>query len=229
MAKQALELTAELRDDQGKGASRRLRREGKVPAVLYGGRQDSRAIALDHDTLIHQLDNEAFYSSILTIKVGDIEQQAILKDLQRHPAKRRILHADFQRILAGEKITISVPLHFINEAGAPGVKEGGIVSHMMNEVEISCLPKNLPEFIDVDVAEVELDGSLMLTDIVVPEGVEIVDISGGRDNNRPILAIHRPAKEEEEVTEGEEVPEGEVPTVASEEAEDADKESESED
>ncbi|NND59026.1 MAG: 50S ribosomal protein L25/general stress protein Ctc [Gammaproteobacteria bacterium] len=218
MAKQTFELAAEFREDQGKGASRRLRREGKVPAVLYGGHQDPRALALDHDKLIHQLDNEAFYSSILTLKVGDTEQDVVLKDLQRHPAKRQVLHADFQRLVAGETFTLSVPLHFVGEEEAPGVKTGGgIASRMVNEIEIICLPRNLPEYIEVDVSELELDDSVMLSDVNAPEGVEIVDLTPGRENNRQIFAIHRPAREEVEEEEGEEIPEGEVPTVSDEE------------
>ncbi|NNF66671.1 MAG: 50S ribosomal protein L25/general stress protein Ctc, partial [Gammaproteobacteria bacterium] len=145
----AFELTAELRDDKGKGASRRLRRTGKIPAVLYGGRDKARALTIDHNQFFHQLENESFYSTILTIKVGKIEQQAILKDLQRHPAKRMVLHADFQRVLADEEITLHIPLHFLGEENAPGVKEGGIVSRMHTEIEISCLPGNLPEYLEV--------------------------------------------------------------------------------
>ncbi|MDH3768998.1 MAG: 50S ribosomal protein L25/general stress protein Ctc, partial [Gammaproteobacteria bacterium] len=208
----------ELRDDKGKGASRRLRRTGKFPAVLYGGRDEARALSVNHNDFFHKLENESFYSTILTIRVGDIEQQAILKDLQRHPAKRQIMHADFQRVLADEKITLSVPLHFLGETDAPGFKEGGIISRMHTEIEISCLPKDLPEYLEVDASGVELDKTLLMSEITAPEGVEINDLSHGRD--QPILAIHRPMKEEEELpVEGEEAAEGEVPTVGDTEEE----------
>ncbi len=207
----SFELVAEIREDKGKGASRRLRRTNRVPAILYGGRDEPRSLSIDHDAFAHNLENESFYSTILTIRVGDIEQQAILKDLQRHPARRRLLHADFQRVLADEEITLSVPLHFLNEEDAPGVKAGGIISKVQTEVEISCLPGDLPEYLEVDVSEVELDGMLSLSDVKVPDGVTVTDLAHDRDN--PVLSIHRPMKEEEEPVEGEEVPEGEVPTV----------------
>ncbi len=216
MAKVSFELIGELRDDKGKGASRRLRRAGKVPAILYGGRDEARSLSFDHNQFLHNLTNESFYSTILTIRVGKIEQQAILKDLQRHPAKNKLIHADFQRVLADEKITISVPLHFLGEDVAPGVKEGGILSKMQTEIEISCLPGVLPEYLEVDTAELELDHMLYLSDIVVPEGIEIVALA--HDNNQPVVAIHRPMKEEEEPVEGEEEEGAEVPTVGDTEA-----------
>ncbi|MEM9057025.1 MAG: 50S ribosomal protein L25/general stress protein Ctc [Pseudomonadota bacterium] len=199
------ELHGELREDKGKGASRRLRRSGKVPAVLYGGKDKPRAIALDHTELMHQLENEAFYSHILTIKVGDKQQEAILKDLQRHPAKRAVLHADFQRIVADEKLRTNVPLHFLNETTAKGVREGGgVISRLASDVEISCLPKHLPEYIEVDVADLEIDAMLHLSDITLPEGVELVELSYGADHDQPILAINRPRKEEVDTDEGDE-------------------------
>ncbi|MBT8136498.1 MAG: 50S ribosomal protein L25/general stress protein Ctc [Gammaproteobacteria bacterium] len=217
----SFELTAELREDKGKGASRRLRLTDKVPAVLYGGRDEARALSLDHGQLLHKLENESFYSSILTIKVGDVEQQAILKDLQRHPAKRRLLHADFQRVLADEKITLSVPLHFLGEEDAPGVKAGGIISKMQTEISISCLPGDLPEYLEIDMSELELDKMMYLSEIVTSDKVEITDLS--HDRNEPVVAIHRPMKEEElEPVEGEEAAEGEVPTIDETEAKDTD-------
>ena len=201
------ELHGELREDKGKGASRRLRRTGKVPAVLYGGKGEPRAIALDHTELMHQLENEAFYSHILTIKVGDKKQEAILKDLQRHPARRAVLHADFQRIVADEKLRTNVPLHFVNEDTAKGVREGGgVISHLATDVEISCLPKDLPEYIDVDVSALDIDEMMKLSDLTLPEGVELVELSYGADHDQPVVAISRPRKEEVD-TEGEEAPE----------------------
>jgi len=215
------ELTAEFREDKGKGASRRLRRSGKVPAVLYGGRKEPKNITLDQQVLLHQLESESFYSSILTIKIGKDSQAAILKDLQRHPAKRQILHVDLQRVLADEKIRISVPLHFLGEEAARGVKEeGGVVSHIVSEVEVSCLPKDLPEYMEIDVSDLGLDERLHLSDIKVPEGVEIIELSYGADHDQPVVAVHRPRKEEveEELVEGEEgleaAAEGEEPAEA---------------
>ena len=150
---QKYDLIAEMREDQGKGASRRLRRQGLVPAIIYGAGRPPRNLAFDHNKVIKELENEAFYSSILSIKVGDKSQAAVVKDIQRHPAKRQILHMDFQRIVEDAKIRMNVPLHFIGEDVAPGVKqEGGSVSHLMTDVEVSCLPKDLPEYLEVDVA-----------------------------------------------------------------------------
>lgn len=210
--KTSFELIGELRDEKGKGASRRLRRAGKMPGILYGGHDKARSLTFDHNQFLHNLTNEAFYSTILTIRVGDVAQQAILKDLQRHPAKNKLIHADFQRVLADEEITISVPLHVLGEEVAPGIKMGGILSKMQTEIEISCLPGALPEYLEIDISELELDGMLYLSDLKVGDGIEIVDLA--HDNNQPVLAIHRPMKEEEEPVEGEEVEGGaEVPTV----------------
>lgn len=194
--KTSFELTAEFRDAQGKGASRRLRHENKVPAILYGGHRDPRALALDHTKLLLMLDNERFYSTIINLRVGDVTQAAILKDVQRHPAKNAVLHVDLQRVLEDEKIRISIPLHFKNESIAPGVKKGGVVSHLRNEIEVSCLPKDLPEFVDVDLSQVELNQMLHLSDLAVPEGVEILELSHGRD--APVVSVHHARAEEVE-------------------------------
>ena len=194
--KTSFELAAEFRDAEGKGASRRLRRENKVPAILYGGHREPRALALDHTKLLVMLDNERFYSTILNLKVGDVSQAAVLKDVQRHPAKNAVLHVDLQRVLENEKIRITIPLHFKGEAAAPGVKAGGIVSHLRNDVEVSCLPKDLPEFIDVDLSGVEMNQMVYLADLVVPEGVEIPELTHGR--NAPVVSIHHARAEEVE-------------------------------
>ena len=194
--KTSFELTAEFRDAQGKGASRRLRHENKVPAILYGGHRDPRALALDHTKLLLMLDNERFYSTIINLRVGDVTQAAILKDVQRHPAKNAVLHVDLQRVLEDEKIRISIPLHFKNESIAPGVKKGGVVSHLRNEIEVSCLPKDLPEFVDVDLSKVELNQMLHLSDLAVPEGVEILELIHGRD--APVVSVHHARAEEVE-------------------------------
>jgi len=194
--KTAFELAAEFRDAQGKGASRRLRHENKVPAILYGGHREPRALALDHTRLLLMLDNERFYSTIINLRVGDVTQAAVLKDVQRHPAKNAVIHVDLQRVLENEKIRIAIPLHFKGAAVSPGVKAGGIVSHLRNEVEVSCLPKDLPEYIDVDLSGLGMNQMLYLADLPVPEGVEITELSHGR--NSPVVSIHHARAEEVE-------------------------------
>lgn len=142
------------------------------------------------------LDNERFYSTIISLRVGSVSQAAILKDVQRHPAKNAVLHVDLQRVLENEKIRIAVPLHFKGEAAAPGVKKGGVVSHLRNEIEVSCLPKDLPEFVDVDLSGLDMNQMLHLADLKVPEGVEILELSHGR--NAPVVSIHHARAEEVE-------------------------------
>jgi len=199
--KDQFDLVAEFREDQGKGASRRLRQTGKVPAIIYGGGRQPRALMFEQHKVLKKLENEAFYSSILNIKVGDKSQAAILKDLQRHPAKPIIMHMDFQRVVDDVEIRMNVPLHFINETIAIGVKQGGgAVSHLMNDVEVACLPKHLPEFLEVDIAALELDQMLYLSDIKLPEGVEIPMLAQGEEHNHAIVSIHviKAAQVEEE-------------------------------
>ena len=196
--KTSFELVAEFRETHGKGASRRLRHEGKVPAILYGGHADARALTLSHQKLLIMLDNERFYSTILSLKVGDQTQAAILKDVQRHPFKNAIVHVDFQRVEENEKIRISIPLHFTGAAVSPGVKsQGGIVSHMRNETEVSCLPKDLPEFIEVDISGLSLNESIHLSQLKIPEGVTLVDLV---KDDAAVVAIHSPRAEEPEPT-----------------------------
>ena len=203
MSKVDFNITAEVRSDLGKGASRRLRHEGKVPAVIYGGDKDPVSLTLDHDDMFHHLENEAFYSHILNIDVAGSKEKAVLKDLQRHPAKPIILHADFMRVSEKEKLKMAVPLHFINEDEAPGVKKGGIVTHNITEVEVQCLPKDLPEYLEVDLAGVEIEQILHLTDIKLPAGVELVELLHGEEHNQAVAAIHktRASKEAEEAGE----------------------------
>jgi len=208
------DLIAELREDQGKGASRRLRHQGKVPAIIYGAGRPPRALVFDQNKVLQQLENESFYSSILNIKVNDKSQAAILKDLQRHPARHMIMHMDFQRIVDDVEIRMNVPLHFIGEDVAPGVKAGGgSVSRLLNDVEVSCLPKYLPEYLDVDISELELDEMLNLSEIKLPEGVEIPQLAPGIDNDQPMVSIHVikeiVIEDEEEIVEGEVAEEGE--------------------
>jgi large subunit ribosomal protein L25 len=196
--KTSFELVAEFRETQGKGASRRLRHEGKVPAILYGGHTDARALTLSHQKLSIMLDNERFYSTILNLRVGDQTQAAILKDVQRHPFKNAIVHVDFQRVEENEKIRINIPLHFTGAAVSPGVKsQGGIVSHMRTETEVSCLPKDLPEFIEVDVSGLSLNESIHLSQLKVPEGVTLVELA---KDDAAVVAIHSPRAEEPEPT-----------------------------
>ena len=208
------ELDAEVRTDAGKGASRRLRHANKIPAVMYGGGDDPVSLTMDHNKIAHALENEAFYSHILTINIDGKGVNAVLRDLQRHPAKPVILHADFQRVNMKEKLHMNVPLHFINEDIAPGVKEeGGIIQHNVSEVEVSCLPADLPEFLEVDVAELGMGNSLHLSDIKVADGVELVQLAHGESHDLPIVSIHKPRAavevEEEVVAEaGEEAAEG---------------------
>jgi large subunit ribosomal protein L25 len=207
--KQEFNLVAELREDQGKGASRRLRRQGKVPAIMYGGGRPPRALVLDHNKVLQQLDQEAVYSSILTITVGDKSQAAILKDVQRHPAKRQIMHMDMQRIVEDEKIRMNVPIHIVGEQQAPGVKlGGGTVMRLITEVEVSCLPRDLPEYFEVDISHLELDQMLYLSDIKIPEGVELPGLAQGEEHDHAIVSVHmiKSASVEEEAPEAGEVP-----------------------
>ncbi|MEK7772594.1 MAG: 50S ribosomal protein L25/general stress protein Ctc, partial [Pseudomonadota bacterium] len=149
-----IEISADKRTLQGKGASRRLRGSGKVPAIIYGGEQEPQSIEMDHNDLFHKLKLEAFHASILSLSVAGKAEQVLLRDIQMHPFKQQVLHVDFQRVDKNKKIHMKVPLHFINAENSPGVKtSGGIVTHILTEVDISCLPKDLPEFITVDLAE----------------------------------------------------------------------------
>jgi large subunit ribosomal protein L25 len=202
-----LEITD--RTGGGKAVARRLRREGKVPAIVYGGGREPATVALDSATLALQMQREAFYTSILTLKRGNETQAVIVKDVQRHPAGWRVLHLDFQRILEDEEITLHVPIHFLNEETAKGVKDqGGVLEHLLTDVEVSCLPRYLPEYLSLDVAELELNGILHLSDIVLPEGVTIVALE--HKQNHAVVAISPPRREEEEVPV---VAPGEVPAT----------------
>lgn len=206
------ELNAETREAKGTGASRRLRHAGKVPAIIYGGGKDPAMVAFEHHSIYHLLENEAFHSSLLNVSHGGASEQVILRDVHHHPYKQQILHLDFQRVSASEKIHMSVPIHFKGEDIAPGVKlEHGIVSHLMTEVDIICLPANLPEFLEADVSELKLHESLHLSDIPLPEGVEITTFAHGGDDLAivTIAAVRASAEvDEAEAGEGEEGAEG---------------------
>lgn len=179
---ETFEVMAELRSDLGKGASRRLRHEDKIPAVLYGGEKPPVAITLSHNEISKHLQHEAFYSHILTLHLPEGDEKVILRDLQRHPYKPLIVHVDFQRVDATHTIHMMVPLHFINEEACVGVKQGrGTISHSMSEIEIECLPDKLPEFIEVDIAQLEVGKTLHLSELVLPEGVVIKALKIGHD------------------------------------------------
>jgi large subunit ribosomal protein L25 len=224
--REEFDLVAEIREDQGKGASRRLRREGKVPAIIYGAGRPPRQLAFDHNRVIQQLEHESFYSSILNIKVGDKSQAAIVKDIQRHPAKRQIIHMDFQRIVADEKIRMNVPIHYLNGDISKGVKEdGGSVSQLVNDVEVSCLPRDLPEYFEVDISGLGLNEMLHLSDIKLPEGVEIPELAQGPEHDQAIVSIHvikaAPEPEEEELAEAAEGEAAEAGEAGDSQADDA--------
>jgi large subunit ribosomal protein L25 len=204
-------LNAEARDDLGKGASRRLRRlADKVPAIVYGGKQKKpMSIAISQKELSKHLESEAFFSHIIQLKVGDKSEDVILKDLQRHPSKGFTMHADFLRVSKTHKLQTSVPLHFLNEDTCKGVKlQGGKIVHNMVQLEISCLPANLPEFIEVDLADAELGQVVHISDLKLPKGVTSVALSHGPDHDLPIVAVNKPkgaaADEAEESGESEE-------------------------
>lgn len=197
MAKENFVVTAEVRGDQGKGASRRLRHEGKVPAIVYGGKDQPQALTLSHNEMWKHLKTEAFYSHILTLKVGSESQQVVLKDLQRHPVNETLIHVDFQRILADKLLRMQVPFHFKGAEVAPGVKiGGGIVEHHMNQVEVECLPKDLPEYIEVDLSAMELNQAIHLSQLTLPQGVTPVELKHGNDAS--IVVLHLPRVVEEE-------------------------------
>ena len=186
-------LHAKGREVSGKGASRRLRRlAGEIPAIVYGGKKDPQSLTLIHKDVLKALENEAYYSHIISLDVDGKSQDVVLKDVQRHPAKTVILHLDFLRINKTTALTIRVPLHFINEDNCVGVKkEGGIISHTMSELEVQCLPKDLPEFIEVDVSELALGSTLHISDIKLPKGVESVALSHGSDHDLPVAAVNK--------------------------------------
>lgn len=183
------EISAEMRDSQGTSASRRLRHAGKIPAIMYGAGKTPVSVVLDHNGFYRNLKDEKFHTSILTVAIGSDKQQAILRDVQMHPFRPQVVHVDLQRISATEKIHMRVQLHFINEGSAPGVKlEGGIVNHLMPEVDITCLPADLPEFLTVDMGQMKLHQSVHLSEIPLPNGVVITQLlHGGADH--PVATV----------------------------------------
>ena len=186
-------IPAEVRTDVGKGASRRLRRAGRIPAVVYGGDREPASLTIDHNFLLHEAEEEAFHSSILELNVDNKKQAVVLRDLQRHPFKPLLTHADFLRVSDDQEIRMSVPLHFTSEEQSPAAKEGGVViSHQVVEVEIEALPKNLPEYLEVDLSKLEPGDSVMLTDIELPEGVilPILEYEGEEHDYSLVTALY---------------------------------------
>ncbi len=184
-------LEAETRADLGKGASRRLRRlENKVPAVIYGGTKEPESILFLHNKVIKALETESIYSSVFDITVDGIVEHVILKDLQRHPYKPIIMHMDLQRVSLKDILVKMVPLHFINEQDAPGVKDGGVVSHTMAQVEVRCQAKFLPEFIAVDLAQMKMNDVLHLSDLNLPKNVHLALDPTTGDHDHPVVSIH---------------------------------------
>ena len=208
------EINANPRKAQGTGASRRLRRAGKVPGIVYGGDKGAVNIELDHRELFQQLINEKFHASILTLKLDGQSEQVLLRAFNMHPFKARVQHVDFQRVSKDKKIHMKVPLHFVNAEIAPGVKEqGGVANHVMNDLDISCLPDDLPEFIEVDLGNLTVGHSIHVRELVLPKGVEPVL---HRNENPVVATVILPAlvTEEEETAAAEAAPAaGEVPTT----------------
>ncbi|SEP00379.1 50S ribosomal protein L25/general stress protein Ctc [Nitrosovibrio sp. Nv6] len=193
-----IEISAKKRTLQGKGASRRLRGSGTVPGVIYGGESPAQAIQLDHNSLYHQLKQEAFHASILSMEVEGQKERVLLRDIQMHPFKLQVLHIDFQRVDPNKKIHMKVPLHFMNEEIAPGVKlSSGIVSRVLTELDVSCLPKDLPEFISVDLADLAAGNTIHLSDLQLPEGVEVPSLVKGDDLPVATIVIPRAVAAEE--------------------------------
>lgn len=194
------------RKDQGKGASRRLRRTGQVPAVVYGGHQEPQSIQMLHNTILLASQHEWFYASILDLEVAGTTQKVLLRDLQRHPFKPLIMHLDFQRVSENEAITIKVPLHFLNQETSPAGKTSGVViTHELNEVEVSCLPGDLPEFIAVDLSTLSEGDVVHLSQIQLPAGVTIPELKLGKEHDLAIVIARQP-RVEAEPAEGEAAP-----------------------
>ena len=219
MSTDTIHLNAALRSDSGKGASRRLRREGLVPAIVYGGERKPAMITIPHNEFIHELENEAIYTQVIELRVDDKKQDVILRDLQRHPYKNKLLHADFFRIDENKPINITVPVHVANAENCVGVKmDGGMMTQLVTEIEIIALPKNLPEYLEVDAENLHLGETLHLTDIKLPEGVQIVALTylediediEHDDHNVGVLSVVKTRAEEIIEDEAPEAPEAEV-------------------
>ncbi len=192
-----IQLNAEPRADSGKGASRRLRRTGLVPAVVYGGDGYPQSISLIHNEFSHELESEAIYTQLIDLNIGEQSEEVILRDLQRHPFKNRVLHADFFRIDKKKPINVVVPIHAVNTEECVGVKtDGGMLTQVATEIEVICLPKNLPEYLEVDVIELHLGETIHLSELKVPEGVEIVALTYGEDHDSGVISVVKTRAEE---------------------------------
>ena len=197
----SIEINAKKREAQGTGASRRLRRTGNVPGIIYGGGKDAVSIELNHKELYLEFRHEAFHASILNLNLDGKKEQVLLRDYQMHPVRNDIAHIDFQRVSATEKIHVKVPFHFTNADVAPGVKLGhGIVAHILTEADVNCLPKDLPEFVEVDLSELQAGHSIHLSQIKLPKGVEFVQLAHGDDAAVASIPTPRGGDAEEEET-----------------------------
>jgi len=183
------EFVAESRGRAGTSESRRIRRRGDVPAVLYGGHKEPQMLTLNHNEVIKHLEHESVYSHVLDVTVDGVTEKAVLKAVQRNPVRFQVLHMDFQRVEMGEALKVHVPLHFINENNSVGGKKGGIAAHSMVDVEVTCLPGDLPEFIEVDMINLDVGGTLHLSDLVLPKGVSIVALTHGPEHDLPVVSM----------------------------------------
>ena len=193
MSEANFKLDASVRTDLGKGASRRLRREEKLPGIIYGGEEAPVSITLDHNKVNNSADFEAFYSHVLELNLDGKVVEVLVKDMQRHPYKPKIMHIDFQRVIAGQDVHTNVPIHFVNEEASAAVKAGGIAEHHVTEIEVTCLPKNLPEFIEVDMAAVEMGQTLHLSDLTLPAGVSSVELAKNDEAHDLAVVTVKPA------------------------------------
>jgi len=222
MSQVKFEIEATLRSELGKGASRRLRRLKQIPAIVYGAGVEPVLLSLDHNKLETALSHEATYSHILTLNIENKREKVILKAIQRDPSRPVIQHIDFLRVRADQKLTMHVPLHFMGEDAAPGVKEGGIVSHLISDVEVSCLPDALPEFIEVDLSGLQLNETLHLSNLTLPQGVELLALSHGdvEEHDLPVASVHKPRIIEEDIIEAttEPTPASDAPAATGEKA-----------
>ncbi len=183
------EFNAVSRVAAGTSSAKASRRNGNIPAIVYGGNSEPEVIELNHNEVVKSLVNESVYSHILNLNIGGKVENAILKDMQRHPAKNQILHMDFMRVVMGEKLKLNVPLHFVNEELSPGVKEGGVVMHSMIDVEIECLPKNIPDYIEVNLAGLNIGDSLHLSQLALADGLEIVALTHGHGEDHDLSVV----------------------------------------
>lgn len=202
MSVETFKVTATSRSDAGKGASRRLRRQGRVPGIVYGGDQPPQTISLSNNEMMKHLEHEAFYSHVLELDVDGVAQSVILKALQRHVYRAGILlHVDFQRVVADQALHVHVPVHFVGEERSVGAKRGGVISHLLNEVEVICLPKDLPEFIEVDVSGLDIGESLHLSDLKLPAAIRLASLAHGESGDLAVVTVVPPKIEPTETPE----------------------------